>query len=208
MRKRTVSVLLLIVIVLVSLAYILGSEKVDQAYTPDNLIRFHVIATSDAPEDQAVKLAVRDAVLGALAPRLAHAGTMEEARNIALESLPLMERVAAQVLAASGRTYPVRAEMGYYSFPTRSYNSFALPAGEYEAVRLVLGEGKGENWWCILFPPLCFVDVARETKAVPAMSSMSHGIPGSGVQIWPVRIEIRSRLMEVFRASQERLAWK
>lgn len=202
MRKRLVPVLLVVVIVVGSLAYLLGSEKVDQAYTPDNLIRFHVIATSDAPQEQAVKLEVRDAVLGALAPRLAHAGTPEAAREIARESLPLMERAAAQVLAASGRTYPVQAEMGYYNFPTRSYNSVTLPAGRYEAIRLVLGEGKGENWWCILFPPLCFVDVVHEPTAVVTMSGDTPG------QDPTAQIEVRSRLMEVLRASREHLARK
>ncbi|TDA65744.1 MAG: stage II sporulation protein R [Clostridia bacterium] len=198
-----ISVLLLVVIALGSAAYLLQGEKVDQAYTPDNLIRFHVMATSDEPGEQAVKLQVRDAVMAALTPKLAHASTVEQARSIALASLPLMEKVAAQELAVSGRTYPVRAEMGYYSFPTRSYNNFTLPAGEYEAIRLVLGEGKGENWWCILFPPLCFVDVAREAEAVPAMGS--HDSPG---QAGAARIEVRSRLMEVFRASREYLARK
>lgn len=129
------------------------------AYTPNNLIRLHVIANSDTATDQALKLKVRDRILAETRPLLEKVSGTEEAARILKASLPRLQAAAQDELRRHGSTYPVQVEMGRFSFPTRAYGTKILPAGEYEAVRVVIGRGNGRNWWCVIFPPLCFLNV-------------------------------------------------
>lgn len=126
-----------------------------------SLVRLHVLAHSDSPEEQALKLRVRDAVLGYISPRLEGAKTVAEARSILQSELEGIGLAAAD--AAEGRQ--VRLSLGEESYPTRAYEGFRLPAGRYESLRVVLGEGEGENWWCIVFPPVCLSAVQSEPVA-------------------------------------------
>ena len=124
------------------------------------LVRLHVIAASDEAEEQALKLRVRDAVLAWLRPRLAEAGSAAEAEEILLRELPGIR--AAALAASEGR--PVTVSLGPEDYPLRRYGGFSLPAGRYESLRVVLGDGKGRNWWCVIFPTLCLD--AAETGAL------------------------------------------
>ena len=119
------------------------------------MIRLHVIANSDSPEDQALKLEVRDQVL-AHAEELYPAGADRTAAAAAIqEHLPELAAAGQRVLEERGCDYAVRAELTETWFPTKEYEDFALPAGEYTALRVVIGEGAGQNWWCVLYPGLC-----------------------------------------------------
>lgn len=131
--------------------------------TPDQLIRFHVLANSDSDEDQALKRAVRDEILKEVAPKLAVSRSIEESRQIVKQIRPDMEDVALSVVQAWNKNYTVHTDYGRFSFPTKSYGTLVLPAGQYEALRVVIGEGQGSNWWCVLFPALCFVDIEHST---------------------------------------------
>lgn len=124
------------------------------------LVRLHVIAASDEAEEQALKLRVRDAVLAWLRPRLAEAGSAAEAEEILLRELPGIREAA--LAASEGR--PVTVSLGPEDYPLRRYGGFSLPAGRYESLRVVLGDGKGHNWWCVIFPTLCLD--AAETGAL------------------------------------------
>lgn len=137
--------------------------RADQAYNTHNLIRLHVVANSDRPTDQAVKLEVRDAILQA-SGNLFNGQAPGDAVETVKANLPLFKRVAENVLKAYGYDYPVEAEYGVFTFPERAYGPLVLPAGDYQAVRVVLGDGKGANWWCILFPPLCYLDVVGGSR--------------------------------------------
>lgn len=172
--------------------------RLEKAYNPDNLIRLHIIADSDAPAEQAVKRQVRDIIMDELAPELARVADAGEAHRLVVDKLPEMTALAQEQLATSGREYGVETQVGRFAFPTRSYGSFTLPAGEYEAVRLVLGEGRGENWWCVLFPPLCFVDISSSVAdpAVPALAGPTE----------PESLELRLRLVDFLNASRSYLA--
>jgi stage II sporulation protein R len=123
----------------------------EQEGLSDKLIRLHVVAASDSPEDQAVKLEVRDHVLEVLGETLDGARGREEAARRVAVSLPEIERAARG--AASGAEARVR--LGREYFPTREYDTFSLPAGRYLSLRVTLGSGGGRNWWCVVFPPLC-----------------------------------------------------
>ena len=137
------------------------------------ILRLHVVGASDAPEDQAEKLQARDRVLAALMPLLAGCRTREEAVDIILSQ-------ADELAALSGGS----VTLGTEPFPRRDYADFSLPAGEYLSLRIVLGEGRGANWWCVVFPPLCTETLAEgvdETEAFSALDAKSADlIAGSG----------------------------
>lgn len=140
-----------------------SAMEVALASTRDQLIRFHVLANSDSNQDQELKRAVRDAILKDVSPRLAVSQSLEESRQILKQVRPDMESIGRSVVKKWGKDYSVRTEYGHFSFPTKSYGSLVLPAGDYEALRVVIGEGQGSNWWCVLFPPLCFIDINQST---------------------------------------------
>ena len=135
------------------------------------LVRLHVLAASDEAEEQAVKLRVRDAVLRYLAPYLDGVKSADEAEAILSGKLDGVRAAAEQ--AAEGRT--VRVTLGDERYPTRDYAGFSLPAGRYRSLRVVLGEGKGHNWWCVVFPPVCLAAVEREAVR-PVMNPEDYAL--------------------------------
>ena len=142
-----------------------------QAAISTDLVRLHVIAASDAPEEQALKLRVRDAVLAYVGPKLKEVQDREAALDALGADLEGVRRAAES--AAEGRS--VRVTLGRERYPLRQYGGFTLPAGEYESLRVVLGEGEGHNWWCIVFPPLC-LQAAEGEKLQSVMSREDYGI--------------------------------
>ncbi len=147
----------------------LASSIVIEAQQPP-LIRLHVLANSNSPEDQALKYKVRDRIVQMMGERFKNSRSIEESREILLNSLPQAEEEARQILRQEGSACSATAYYGEFDFPTRYYGQFALPAGKYEAVRIVIGEGQGANWWCVLFPPLCFADEAFNESGRQAMT--------------------------------------
>jgi stage II sporulation protein R len=148
------------------------------AYTADNLIRLHVVANSDSDEDQALKRRVRDALLQKMSPVFARSATQSEARDRIIENLDEIRVLAQDKVRESGFDYPVNVEFGVFPFPTRVYGDTVLPAGKYQALRVVIGEGQGQNWWCVLFPPLCFVDVTTGVSTATSESETdAHQAP-------------------------------
>ncbi|MBU7005601.1 stage II sporulation protein R [Phosphitispora fastidiosa] len=136
-----------------------------EAYNQYNLIRFHVIANSDSERDQALKRKVRDLIVREMTSEFSKAKNLDDARKIAQGHLEEIESIAAEEVKAWGEDYPVNVQLGNFDFPVKSYGDLTLPAGNYEAVRVVIGHGQGANWWCVLFPPLCFIDVSRSMGA-------------------------------------------
>ena len=122
----------------------------------EKVLRFHVLANSDDEADQNLKLAVRDAVGSYMQKKLAGVDDLEECEQILNGNLDQIREVAAETIAQNGYDYDVTAELEYTSFPVKSYGSYTFPAGEYEALRVVIGEGKGHNWWCVMYPNMCF----------------------------------------------------
>ena len=133
----------------------IGMLIADRQKLRQELIRFHVVAASDDQEDQAVKLKVRDAIMEALGAELQNLTNMEQARIYLEENLPKIESVANHVLAQAGFSDTARVSLCVEEFTTRVYDTFTLPAGLYESLRIVIGEGDGQNWWCVVFPSLC-----------------------------------------------------
>ncbi len=127
----------------------------EQQELADQVIRFHVLANSDSPEDQELKLKVRDEVLACAQSVYPENADLEQARQALTAHLEDLAQAGQSVVEAEGYDYSVTAAMESCWFPTKSYQDFSLPAGEYTALRVVIGEGEGANWWCVAFPPLC-----------------------------------------------------
>lgn len=129
----------------------------------DSLIRFHVIANSDDEEDQELKLKVKDEVIEYLYPYLEKSTSLEESRKILVSHEEDVNNIASQVISDAGYKYDVKIQFSRENFPEKNYGDIVLPQGEYEAFRIIIGNGEGKNWWCVMFPPLCFVDVTKGT---------------------------------------------
>ena len=119
------------------------------------MIRLHVIANSDTQEDQALKLQVRDEILTQATAILEASADMVEAQDVLYASLGELQQTAEAEVRAAGYDYRVSARLEKTEFPLKTYDGFALPSGQYLALRIVIGDGAGENWWCVVFPPLC-----------------------------------------------------
>ena len=129
----------------------------------DKLIRFHVIANSDTDEDQSLKLKVRDKVVEALSEKLSNVSSLEEAENVLEENIDYVNEIAKEVIEENNYTYEVNTMLSYENFPDKVYGDCVFPQGNYEAFRVIIGEGKGQNWWCVMFPSLCFVDESKNS---------------------------------------------
>lgn len=128
----------------------------------DKIIRFHVIANSDSDEDQALKLKVRDRVVEFISGKLDKSASLEESREMILSNKEKMEGIAREVIEENNYSYGVVSDLSRENFPDKVYGDVIFPQGEYEAYRIIIGDGKGANWWCVMFPPLCFVDGTKE----------------------------------------------
>lgn len=122
------------------------------------IIRFHVIANSDSAEDQALKIKVKNSLVEALTPELKNVTDITEGRAIITSELASIQDIAEKVIAENGYQYPVSVSLEPVYFPMKVYGDYTFPPGTYEALRVRIGEAAGKNWWCVMFPPLCFVD--------------------------------------------------
>ena len=163
------------------------------------LIRLHVIANSDSPADQSVKLAVRDRVLELLTPMLERVENVSEARQVVEAALPLLSCEARQTLLDRGRFYSSEARLCEEAYPTRTYSGFALPAGDYVSLQLVLGEGQGKNWWCVVFPPLCMTSV-EDDEAFSRLTEESAGLIRDDTTQYRLRFRVIELYGEIKRA--------
>lgn len=144
----------LILLLLLGLQY--GRNLRMQEDIAGKVLRFHVLANSDSREDQALKLAVRDAVGAEMAEVLAGAGDREACEKIINANLNRIKATAEQVVEEWGLDYEVEAALEEVDFPVKTYGDYTFPAGKYEALRVVIGEGEGHNWWCVMYPNMCF----------------------------------------------------
>ena len=153
----------------------------DSADLREELLRLHVVGASNSEEDQAVKLQVRDAVLASLEEGLRDMTDPKEAYDYVARMLPKVEEAANRCLAAAGFSETVQVSLTEEAFPTREYDTFSLPAGVYKALRIVIGEGEGKNWWCVVFPQLCvgtqaqFVETANAAGLDPELAGTLEG---------------------------------
>ena len=153
MKTQKIILLLSIFIICAAVCNILPIHGEEKIY--ESVVRLHVLANSDTEEDQALKLKVRDAVLSYTSPKIIDAKTREEAISILQENMEEIKSIANNVILENGYDYKIDVTLTLEDYPTRNYESMSFPSGEYVSLRILIGEAEGQNWWCVLFPPLC-----------------------------------------------------
>lgn len=168
LRKWEISLLLALCVTLCAGIW----ARAQQRELASGLVRLHVVAASDSEEDQALKLAVRDEVLALLEPVLDGTSGRDDALAEIENRLPELETLAADIAWERGMDYGAAVTLCAETYPTKEYDGFSLPAGEYMSLRVALGEGEGKNWWCVVFPPLCMA--AAEDTLTSAATGLSE----------------------------------
>ena len=195
-----ITVTLCILVLLIGILPIHGESEI---YS--DVVRLHVLANSDSEEDQALKLQVRDAILEVSEPIFADCRTQEDAIAAVHANYALLENAAKSAIAAAGRDDTVRIELGEEVYPTRNYESFCFPSGSYVSLRVLIGEAEGQNWWCVLFPPMC-LGAATEGSAEEACIAV--GLTGEQYRVITETdtptYTVRFRMLEVFEEALRR----
>ena len=150
--KRTIKIAtyLLVITLLISM---MPTDAEANIY--EDTIRLHILANSDSGEDQELKIAVRDGLLSKYGEKLRMAGSFQAAESLVLEMIPEIEAYAKTIISKNGYSYNVRATVSREWYETRDYEGFSLPCGYYTSLRILIGEGEGKNWWCVMYPPMC-----------------------------------------------------
>ena len=159
-KKTKYSILLIILLFLYIFVSAFSYVNAVSKNISESVFRLHVIANSDTPEDQALKLKVRDSILSYMNEICKDVSDKEEAIRLASNHIENFKQIALNTIHENGYDYDVNISIGNFAFPTKIYGDISLPEGYYDALRIEIGEATGENWWCVMFPPLCFVDVS------------------------------------------------
>ena len=209
--KIRLSILILSLIAIISIMTISISGEVKKISAAsedykDKLIRFHVIANSDSEEDQNLKLKVRDAIINYLQPKLLESESIEESELIIKKEYDELEKISKNIILENGYDYDVKVGIDYSKFPTIQYSNVVLPAGEYKALRIIIGEGKGKNWWCVMFPPLCFVDEQKgiidkdtDDKLREVLTEEEYELISQKTSKQVDRVQIKFKIVEIIQ---------
>lgn len=178
---------------------VLGNDLL-QPSIASKILRFHVLANSDSTADQAVKEKVRDAVGLHLQPLLQESESLEETKEIINENMEEILRVAGDTLQENGYDYEVSARITSLDFPEKSYGAYTFPKGEYEALQIVIGEGNGQNWWCVLYPNMCFRGSVFEVVEEEAGEALREVLsPWEYADVFDSgKVELRFKFLEFF----------
>jgi len=197
MPKRFYVGIVIAMVILMALSYlpIHGETKVY-----DTVLRLHVLANSDTPEDQALKLKVRDAVLETTSPLLEGVTTRDGAERVIRNHMDDIKAAAEAVVTQNGASQSVTVTLDMENYPTRNYESCAFPAGEYLSLRVCLGEAEGQNWWCVLFPPLC-LSAATEKDAEDAFIQVGLSKDQYGIvtETENTKYRVRFKILETIK---------
>lgn len=167
---------------------------------PEQSIRLRILANSDSPADQFLKRKARDAIVEQMSEWVTEQDHIDQARDAIRSHMPAIERLVRDTLAAYGYDYEVKAELGPVEFPTKLYGNVVYPAGVYEALLISIGKAEGQNWWCVLFPPLCFVDMATGgSEPVAAQASEADVSAASAKPISEQDTEVRFFLWDMLQ---------
>ena len=167
----------------------------------DNFFRLHILANSDSENDQSLKLKVRDAILEYMNTHNFSTSTKTEVISQIEKNLENYQLIAQNVILNEGYNYPVSLEIGNFYFPTKIYGNISLPSGYYDALRIKIGNANGQNWWCSLFPPLCFVDISSGIIDEDAKSNLKENLSDEEFAIITSsdeKIKLKFKLLEFF----------
>ena len=168
----------------------------------NGVFRLHVIANSDSDEDQALKLKVRDALINYMNSISSNCSTKEEAINLALEHQDDFKNIAKQTILENGYNYDVKININNFYFPTKNYGDISLPAGNYDALRVEIGKAEGQNWWCVMFPSLCFIDLNNGIVDTEAKENLKENLEEESYDVISdksnTEIKFKFKLIEFF----------
>lgn len=200
MKKTVAYIFVGAVIFLYVWTYVLGNDLL-QPSIASKILRFHVLANSDSPADQNVKEKVRDAVGIYLQPVLQDADSLEETKQMVENHMENIIQVAEDTLSENGYDYEVTARITRTDFPEKSYGAYTFPKGEYEALQIVIGEGAGQNWWCVLYPNMCFRGSVFEVIEEEAGEALREVLsPWEYADVFDSgKVEVRFKFLEFFR---------
>lgn len=199
-EKFTMALFIGLIITGIAMQYIY-TVKADIA---KSFVRLHVIANSNSQSDQDLKLKVRDSIVEHLKDKLKEANSTEETKSIIKKELESIAKAAQEEIFANDYNYAVTVSLGNYRFPTRSYEGAMLPAGNYDALRIIIGEGMGENWWCVLYPQLCFTSIQSGTLPEESRQKLKNVLTEdefniiAGAKDGSMSVKIKFRLLEIF----------
>ena len=161
MMKRICAIVGIIISIFVTGLMVHAKKNQMQEELAEQVFRFHVLANSDSAKDQALKMQVKEAVIAYMKQELPESDSVETTKEWARDNLDEIVKVAGQIVVAEGYDYAVTAEVTTCDFPDKTYGDITFPAGRYEALRIEIGEAEGQNWWCVLYPNLCFIDAVH-----------------------------------------------
>ncbi len=177
-----------------------------------SVFRLHVIANSDSVEDQSLKYKVRDKILEYTNTLIdVNSNSKEDIINIANQNIDILKSIAQNTVYENGFNYNVNISIGNFYFPTKYYGDISLPAGYYDALRVEIGNAKGQNWWCVMFPPLCFVDVTSGIVPDDSKENLQENLPGEEYDLISSdseEIQFKFKLVEIFENLKETIANK
>lgn len=202
MKKLFCSVIAGIIITISITAY---SDSI-QSDIAHNIVRLHVIANSDSDEDQQLKLMVRDRILSEGRNIFGNVTNTEETKSLVEENLDKLEAAARDEIKKQGYDYDVKLKTGKFDFPAKEYENITLPAGEYYALRIEIGRAEGKNWWCVMFPPLCFVDASVGVSDEKSMEVLKNNLSEESytliTQDTP-SVEVRFKIVDFVQSSSK-----
>ena len=209
MRKYIVTIIIIAALGLIGYDRMSRCEAIGASAAPDpyqqgiaeKILRFHILANSDSDKDQKVKEKVRDAIGNYLAPQLEEARDLSDTKNIVTRHMDEIVTVAEETLEKEGYSYGASARLATVDFPVKTYGSYTFPAGEYEALEITLGEGNGHNWWCVLYPNMCFQGTVYEVVEEEADEALREVLtPEEYADVFNERnYQIRFRFAEVLQ---------
>ena len=205
MKYRRDLFLCLTCLLLAFLFTMAGQRQSDEALAAriaPEILRFHVLANSDSDEDQQLKLRVRTLLLDSIYEKLGENASLDDTKEYVLANKDSLEQEAEDYMKAEGYDYPAHMEVTECYFPTKTYGDMVFPCGTYDAVRVEIGKGKGHNWWCVLYPPLCFVDSTYAVVPDSSREILRESLDAADYQALlkkqpEVHIRIRSKFLEL-----------
>ena len=187
--EAAVAVALVLSVILSVLSFAITSDSIEK-----DVLRLHILANSDSAEDQSLKIKVRNSVIENESDIFDGVGNVTAAKEKVIRNYDRIKASAQKVICEEGYDYPVSVRIEKTYFPTRHYESFTLPAGYYEALRIVIGEGKGHNWWCVMYPPLCVGSAAQVKKEYSKLPDREKKLITSNP-----RYDIRFKTYEIYK---------
>lgn len=220
LNPRTKKVYITVITAITSIIFVITMSTAVASFSEnenkdisDKIIRLHVIANSDSEEDQEIKRSVRDEILKYMRNISDGFNDIESTKAFINENIREIEKISREKIRDYGKDYDVKATLGEYVFPAKVYGDIAFPAGKYQALRVTIGNGEGANWWCVLFPPLCFVDASHGTVPDSIKQDLKNVLDKGDYKIVdtsekekdvPVRVKFKT--VELFRKAKYKVS--